>query len=140
MDTWSIPSVHRWPDHCCYSLGKGLELPSYWPLGYTSLGFLIDADPLPEIHANFLLEQVGWLVYATTFASLSKFVNIRGYVLVNLDKPVMGQVQLDIADESTIKIEVQYKSVFLTFVERNGTQNAFVFWDGRTWIKLKNEG
>lgn len=72
---------------------------------------LIAIDPLLEIHANYFLNQVGRLVFDTTSANLSRFANIRGCVLINLDKPILGQVQVDVAGEGEVKIEIQYKSL-----------------------------
>lgn len=56
------------------------------PIGPTDLLVWIDllaVDPLLEIHANYLLNKVGRFVFANTSASLSKFANIRGCVLLN---------------------------------------------------------
>lgn len=44
---------------------------------------LVAIDPLLEIHASFLMKQVGQLVFSLALASLSKFANLCGYVLLN---------------------------------------------------------
>lgn len=49
---------------------------------------LMMVDPLLEIHAAFILKQVGRMVFSLTSANLSKFAHIRGCILVNLDESV----------------------------------------------------
>lgn len=76
-------------------------------------------DPLLEIHAIYLLKQVGRLVFLSTLASLSKFANICGCVLLDLDKPVSSQVEIDVVDEGIIHVEVAYKSLLFTYDYRH---------------------
>lgn len=85
------------------------------PIGPNDLPMWIDllaVDPLLEIHATFLLKQVGRMVF---LASLSKFANIHGCVLLNLNNPVPSQVDIDVADKGTIQVEVVYKSLLFTY-------------------------
>lgn len=60
---------------------------------------LVALDPLLEIHANFLLKQVGQLDFALTSTSLSRFVHIP------------GMVHIDVEDAGTTRIEVAYHSL-----------------------------
>lgn len=76
---------------------------------------LLAMDPLLEIHVTFLLKQVGKMDFSSTSASLSKFANIYGYVLLNLDNPILGQVDIDMVDEGTIRVEVAYRSLLFTY-------------------------
>lgn len=68
-------------------------------------------DPLSEIHATYLLKQVGRMVFSSTLVSLKKFANVRGCVLLDLDKPILGEVEVDVVDEGVIRIEVAYRSL-----------------------------
>lgn len=72
---------------------------------------LMAMDPLLEIHANFLLKQVGRLVFASTSTSLNQYAHICGCVLVDMDRPIVGQVQIDVVEEGTIFLDVTYKSL-----------------------------
>lgn len=71
-------------------------------------------DPLLEIHTSFLLKQVGRFVFSSTAASLSKFSNIRGCVLLDLDKPVPSEIEIDVAGEGTVHMEGAYRSLCFT--------------------------
>lgn len=56
------------------------------PIGSSNIPVWIDllvVDPLLQIHPRFLLKKVGQLVFSMTLASLRRFANIHGYVLLN---------------------------------------------------------
>lgn len=50
-------------------------------------------------------------MFATTSANLSKFVHIWGCVLVDLEKPLLGQVCINMAREGNARVDVSYKSL-----------------------------
>lgn len=101
------------------------------PIGPSDIPVWMDLmaiDPLLEIHASFLLKQVGRLVFSSTSTSLSKFANIRGCVLLNQEKPFPGLVHVDVAGEGSVQMEIAYRSLPFTcrFCNKKATLRSFV--------------
>lgn len=76
---------------------------------------LLSVDPLLEIYSNYLLNQVGRLVFANTFASLNRYANIHGCVLMDLDKPITTQVEIVVPRAGMTSLDVVYKSLAFTY-------------------------
>lgn len=88
------------------------------PINPTDTPVWIDlffVDPLFKIHTDFILKQVGRRVFSSTSTSLKKVVHIRRCVLVNLEKPVPGQVEIDMNSEGSTRIDVGYRSLPFTY-------------------------
>lgn len=64
-----------------------------------------------EIYSNYLLGRAGRLVYAATSAILSIFAHIWGYVLMDLTQPITTQVEIEVLDHGSIRLDVSYKSL-----------------------------
>lgn len=72
---------------------------------------LLSVNPVMEIYTNYMLKQVGRFIYSSSLASLSRFANIKGYVLVELDKPLKDVVEDDVPNVGIVRIDVAYKTL-----------------------------